>query len=78
VLVTSVAVAGCVCKPDVPVGEAAENFRKLAFACVQFAAANKGVGPSNQDALGSILAKQKGVAREMQKLILFRRDNRHP
>jgi hypothetical protein len=63
-LMAATFVAGCGSKSDVPVGKAAENIRKLALAYVQFAATNKGIGPSNKDALASFLAKQNRLSRE--------------
>jgi hypothetical protein len=61
---TAMCVGGCGSKSDVPVGKAAENIRKLALAYVQFAATNKGIGPSNRDALATFLAKQNRLSRE--------------
>jgi hypothetical protein len=63
-LMTAVCVAGCGRKSEVPVGKAAESIRKLALAYVQFAATNKGIGPSNKDALATFLAKQNRFSRE--------------
>ena len=51
-------VPGCGGTRTVPVGNAAENIRKLALGYIQFAAANQGVGPSNQEALKKFLMQR--------------------
>ena len=57
-------VPGCGGTRTVPVGNAAENIRKLALGYVQFAAANQGVGPSNQDALKKFLIQHSGLSQQ--------------
>ncbi|MEX0614035.1 MAG: hypothetical protein WD738_01130 [Pirellulales bacterium] len=63
-IVLALGVAGCRHSPQVPVGVAAENIRKLALAYVQFAATNNGVGPTDRDSLAKFLAKRNGLSRE--------------
>jgi hypothetical protein len=48
----------------VPVGDAAENIRKLTLAYVEYAAAHKGVGPPDQAALAETLVKTTGDSAE--------------
>jgi hypothetical protein len=64
IIVIGVCVAGCGGESQVPVGDAAESIRKLALAYVQFAAANKGVGPADQDTLEKFLAKRNAISSE--------------
>lgn len=58
------ATVGCGGQPEVPVGDAADNIRKLALAYVQFAAANRGVGPANQESLTKFMVERSGIPRE--------------
>ena len=51
-------------KSDVPVGDAAENIRKLALAYVEYAAANQGVGPADKSTLAKFLAKDNLISDE--------------
>jgi hypothetical protein len=61
----SAIVAGCATSDsDVPVGDAAENIRKLALAYVEYAAAHNGVGPPDQAALAQTLVKTSGDSAE--------------
>jgi hypothetical protein len=58
-------IAGCSRgSPDVPVGDAAENIRKLALAYLDYAAAHGGVGPPDQAALAETLVKTVGDSAE--------------
>jgi hypothetical protein len=58
-------IAGCGRgSPDVPVGDAAENIRKLALAYVEYAAAHNGIGPADQAALAETLVKTSGDSAE--------------
>ncbi len=65
-----VTAATCLCsgcaggKSDVPVGDAAENIRKLALAYVEYAAVNQGVGPADQPTLAKFLAKDNLISDE--------------
>ncbi len=54
--------AGCGEKSDVPVGDPAENIRKLALAYVQYAAAHGGVGPADKESLAKAVAESAGVS----------------
>jgi hypothetical protein len=60
-------VAGCGGQPKVPVDEAAENIRKLALGYVQYAAANRGVGPADQAVLEKFLVTRHGFSPEEAK-----------
>lgn len=63
-------------KSDVPVGDAAENIRKLALAYVEYAAANKGVGPADKPTLANFLAKDNVLsAEEAEAFFVSPRDN---
>jgi hypothetical protein len=53
---------GCGGARTVPVGNAAENIRKLALGYVQFAATNQGIGPINQEALKKFLMQRSGLS----------------
>jgi hypothetical protein len=53
---------GCGAARTVPVGNAAENIRKLALGYVQFAATNQGIGPTNQEALKKFLTQRSGLS----------------
>jgi hypothetical protein len=53
---------GCGGARTVPVGNAAENIRKLALGYVQFAATNQGIGPTNQEALKKFLMQRSGLS----------------
>lgn len=55
---------GCGGSRTVPTGDAAENIRKLALGYVQFAAANQGIGPSNQDVLKKFLMQRSGLTEQ--------------
>jgi hypothetical protein len=67
VLAAVIVVAGCGGGPEVPVGNPAENIRKLALAYVRYAATNRGVGPSNQEALTTFLMQSNGLSQEEAK-----------
>jgi hypothetical protein len=56
------ALAGCGGKSDVPVGDAAENIRKLALAYVQYASLHGGVGPADKETLAKALAAGEGIS----------------
>jgi hypothetical protein len=62
--VATLAAVGCAGggKSDVPVGDAAENIRKLALAYVEYAAAHGGVGPANEEQLAKSLADAAGIS----------------
>lgn len=62
--------AGCGAKTDVPAGDAAENIRKLALGYVQYAGANKGVGPADEDTLIQFISKRNGMTTEEAKKYL--------
>jgi hypothetical protein len=64
IVVAAIWVLGCGRSSQIPVGDAAENIRKLALSYVQFAAANKGVGPANEESLAKFLAERNGLTRE--------------
>jgi hypothetical protein len=76
------AIASCVfggCaggKSDVPIGDAAENIRKLALAYVEYAAANNGVGPADKQTLAKFLAKDNLITTgEAEAFFVSPRDN---
>jgi hypothetical protein len=49
------------------VGNPAENIRKLALAYVQYAAANRDLGPPNQEALTKFLMQRDGLSQDEAK-----------
>jgi hypothetical protein len=54
----------------------AANIQKLALGYVQFAAANAGVGPANQQALTKFMVERNGIPREeAEKSFVSIRDN---
>jgi hypothetical protein len=66
--------AGC-SEPEVPVGDAAENIRKLALGYVQYAAANGGVGPADQQALTKFMVERNNIPQdEVEKSFVSIRD----
>ncbi len=68
--------AGCRAKSDVPVGDAAENIRKLTLAYVQYSASHRGLGPPNQETLAKYLVDQKEFTREeIDKFFVSPRDH---
>lgn len=68
--------AGCRAKSDVPVGDAAENIRKLTLAYVQYAASHRGIGPPSQEVLTKYLVDQKEFTREeIDRFFVSPRDN---
>jgi hypothetical protein len=71
------AIVGCGGKADVPVGDAAENIRKLALAYVQYASAHGGVGPADEETLAKAVAASEGIsAEEAKKRFTSIRDNK--
>jgi hypothetical protein len=63
--------------PDVPVGDAADNIRKLALAYVEYAAAHGGVGPKDEAELTKILVANSGdTAAEASVRFTSPRDNK--
>lgn len=63
-------------KSGVPVGDAAENIRKLALAYVEYAATNQGVGPADKLTLAKFLAKDNLIsAEEAEAFFVSPRDN---
>jgi hypothetical protein len=68
--------AGCGGDRDVPVGDAAENIRKLSLAYVQYAAASGGVGPADQKSLTKFMVERNGIPQdEAEKSFVSIRDN---
>ena len=68
--------AGCGGTSDVPVGEPAENVRKLALGYVQFAAQNRGEGPSDKQAFLKFIAERNQMTEEeAEKFFISPRDN---
>lgn len=63
-LAVVVLLVGCAGKQTVPVGNAAEHIRKLALGYVQFAAANQGVGPADQETLKKHLIERSHLTPE--------------
>jgi hypothetical protein len=63
IILAAVWVVGCGRSSQVPVGDAAENIRRLTLSYIQFAAANNGVGPANQESLAKFLAERNGLSR---------------
>lgn len=74
--VVLVLVAGCGGESEVPVGDAAENIRKLALGYVQYAATNRGVGPADQKALTKFMVERNALPpEEVEKSFVSIRDN---
>jgi hypothetical protein len=68
--------SGCSGEPEVPVGDAAENIRKLALGYAQYAAANGGVGPADQQALSKFMVERNNLPQdEVEKSFISIRDN---
>jgi hypothetical protein len=71
-----IVLSGCGGKSEVPVGDAADNIRKLALGYVQYAAANRGVGPANQQALTKFMVERNAMPQaEVEKSFVSIRDN---
>jgi hypothetical protein len=71
-----IVLAGCGGASEVPVGDAAENIRKLALGYVQYAATNRGVGPANQQALTKFMVERNALPQEeVEKSFVSIRDN---
>jgi hypothetical protein len=71
-----VILAGCGGESEVPVGDAADNIRKLALNYVQYAAANRGAGPANEQALKKFMVERNAVPpEEAEKYFVSIRDN---
>jgi hypothetical protein len=67
---------GCSKGVEVPVGDAAENIRKLALGYVQYAAQHGGTGPKNRESLAKFLVERSGYTREdADKSFVSPRDN---
>lgn len=63
-------------KSDVPVGDAAENIRKLTLAYVQYAGAHGGKGPADKKALAKAVADDNLITvEEAEKFFVSPRDN---
>ncbi|MEX2172014.1 MAG: hypothetical protein WD851_22020 [Pirellulales bacterium] len=62
-------------KSVVPVGDAAENIRKLSLTYVQYAGANRGVGPANKEILAKYVAQDNLISvAEAEALLVSPRD----
>jgi hypothetical protein len=57
-------VLGCGRRSQVPVGEPAENLRKLALGYVQFAAGNRGVGPADRESFQDFIVRTNQMTEE--------------
>jgi len=74
--VALVLLAGCGGESEVPVGDAAENIRKLALGYVQYAGTNRGVGPADQKTLTKFMVERNGLPQEeVEKSFVSIRDN---
>ena len=63
-------------KSDVPVGDAAENIRRLNLAYVQYAGAHGGVGPADKKTLAKAVADDNLISvEEAEKFFVSPRDN---
>jgi hypothetical protein len=76
-LAITVVLSSCSKKSDVPVGDAADNIRKLALAYVRYAADHGGVGPADQKALAKVVAENMGESeKEAEARFTSIRDNK--
>ncbi len=57
------AVVGCGRAPDAPVGDATPGIRRLTLAYVQYAAANRGVGPADRASLAKFLMQRNHLSK---------------
>ena len=65
VVASLLATVGCTNSgSNVPVGDPAENLRKLALAYVQFAAKNRGVGPADKQALKNVMVRRNQLSEQ--------------
>lgn len=74
---TAFALIGCGGgKSDVPVGDAAENIRKVTLAYVRYAGSHGGVGPADQKTLAKAIADGNLITvEEAEKFFVSPRDN---
>jgi hypothetical protein len=76
VIAALISVTGCGGQSEVPVGDAADNIRKLALGYVQYAATNRGVGPADQKTLTKFMVERNALPpEEVEKSFVSIRDN---